>query len=231
MPSNKSNKRCASFSGNGFAVKDGQNWRDEPQASQVIKSAGCARPHGGNRDCETACQHASAQCVSSLGDRCELKGHIWPVNFSQEERSGFQPGFDTYRCLIRCHPQRRGQQCCNRILSDSRSSAAKSERGFAQEDAILFFLRGVAGQLTLYWGQVYEIKIMAVFIPKWIETWHELVKPTVGELTEPNSQGPQVDPKGASLLQYSRPCYLQCFVALRCIWGKMFLGLSDWILN
>lgn len=117
MPSNKSNKRCASFSGNGFAVKDGQDWRDEPQASQVIKSAGCAKPHGGNRDCETACQHASAQCVSSLGDRCELKGHIWPVNFSQEEGSGCQPGLDTYRCLIRCHPQRRGQQCCHRILS------------------------------------------------------------------------------------------------------------------
>lgn len=152
MPSNKSNKRCASFSGNGFAVKDGQDWRDEPQASQVIKSAGRARPHGGNRDCETACQHASAQCVSSLGDRCALKGHIWSVNFSQEERSGCQPGLDTYRCLIRCHPQRRGRKCCHWILSDSRSSAAKSGRGFAQEDVVLFFLRGVAGQWTLYWG-------------------------------------------------------------------------------
>lgn len=79
---------------------------EEPQASQLIKSAGCARPHRGNLNCWTACQHASTQCVSSLEDRCELKGCIWPVNSSQKERSGCQPGLDTYRCLIKCHPHK-----------------------------------------------------------------------------------------------------------------------------
>lgn len=172
--------------GTALLLKMDKIARDEPQASQVIKSAGCARPHRDNRDGETACQHASAQCVSSLEDRCELKGHIWPVKFSQKERSGYQPGLDTYRCLIRCHPQRGVQKGCHQILSDSRSSAALIKERFARQYVVLFSWEEL-GRWTVYWGQVCEIKIMVVHSQvNWDWTWTG--KPIVRELTKPGSR-------------------------------------------
>ena len=89
----------------------GKILNNELKASLLMKRVGCAGPHRDscNRDAFTVCQNTGTQCVASLEDRCELKGHIWSMKPSQKKRSGCQPGSDTYRCLIRQHPHQRTQ--------------------------------------------------------------------------------------------------------------------------
>lgn len=119
----------------------GKVLNNELKASLLIKRVGCAGPHRDscNRGAFTVCQNISTQDVSSLEDRCELKGHIWSMKPSQKERSECQPGSDTYRCLIRWHPHRRTQP-----VPGSRSfQAGVKERAKSELSAMHLLLRRV----------------------------------------------------------------------------------------
>lgn len=60
----------------------GKILNSELKTSHLIKRIGCAGPPRGscNGGAFTVCQNTSTHYAASLEDRCELKGHIWPMS-------------------------------------------------------------------------------------------------------------------------------------------------------
>lgn len=130
----------------------GKILNSELKTSHLIKRIGCAGPprDSCNGGAFTLCQNTSTHYVASLEDRCELKGHIWPMKSSQKERSGCQPGCDTYRCFVRWYLHQRTQP-----VPDSRpSQAGVKERARWERSAMHLLLRRVFEVLS--WGQDWD---------------------------------------------------------------------------